>query len=56
MPGRGLEIVQRPVRVFRPRARSSLHDVSRALDLHSAFLEKLPRVVFPGRPDLGAQG
>ena len=52
-PGVGFEILDGWMMVFRPRATTSVDDVGRALDLHEAFLERIPRVVFPGRPDIG---
>ena len=53
LPGVGFEILDGSLMVFRPRARTSVDDLGRALDLHGAFLQQIPRVVFPGRPDLG---
>lgn len=52
-PGVGFEVLDGWLMVFRPRATTSVDDLERALDLHAAFLEQIPRVVFPGRPDLG---
>ena len=53
LPGMGFEILGGWLMVFRPRATTSVDDLDRALDLHEAFLERIPRVVFPGRPDIG---
>jgi hypothetical protein len=50
----GFEILGGWIMMFRPRATTSLDDVGRALDLHGGFLERIPRVMFPGRPDVGS--
>jgi hypothetical protein len=54
VPGMGFEILGGWIMMFRPRATTSLDDVGRALDLHGGFLERIPRVMFPGRPDVGS--
>jgi hypothetical protein len=51
VPGMGFEILGGWIMVFRPRATTSVDDLGRALDLHDAFLDRVPRVVFPARPD-----
>jgi len=53
LPGVGFEILGGWLMVFRPRATTSVDDLDRALELHEEFLERIPRVVFPGRPDMG---
>jgi len=52
LPGMGFEILDGWLMVFRPRVKTSVDDLGRAVDLHAAFLERIPRVVFPGRPDI----
>jgi hypothetical protein len=52
IPGMGFEILGGWLMLFRPRVTTSIDDLGRALDLHEAFLERIPRVVFPGRPDI----
>lgn len=52
LPGVGLEIAGGWLMVFRPRATTSVDDVSRTLSLFDAFMERIPRVVFPSRPDV----
>ena len=52
IPGMGFEILGGWLMVFRPRVTTSMDDLGRALDLHAAFLERIPRVAFPGRPDV----
>lgn len=56
LPGVGFELSDGWLMVFRPRATTSVDDLARALELHDAFLDRIPRVVFPVRPDLLDQG
>lgn len=53
-PGVGVEVADGWLMVFRPRATTSLDDLDHALELFDGFLARIPRVVFPGRPDLGS--
>jgi hypothetical protein len=45
LPGTGFEILGGRVMVFLPRARTSVDDLSRALDVFDAFRERIPRMV-----------
>lgn len=51
LPGIGFEILDGWLMVFRPRQTTSLDDLARTLELFDAFMARIPRVVFPSRPD-----
>lgn len=51
LPGMGFEILDGWLMVFRPRTTTSVDDLGRALELFDDFMARIPRVVFPSRPD-----
>jgi hypothetical protein len=50
-PGIGFEILDGWLMVFRPRVTTSVDDLPRALELFDGLMGRIPRVVFPSRPD-----
>jgi len=45
IPGVGFEVLGGTSMLFRPRVTTSVDDLSRAVELHDRFLERIPRVV-----------
>jgi hypothetical protein len=46
-PGVGFEVLGGRLMVFEPRMRTSVDDVARALGRYDAFLDHVPRIVYP---------